>query len=327
MKADLRFCDIKDPLPPRILKRFCKDCFKDVTLYPQNYTGLVNRLTRKHKVKPENILLVNGVDEGIELISRAFGRDILIFPPTYYEFRDAPRRNGLRLTELYSADKGFFYRIRAYDKDLKKRSLIFLCNPNMPMGILEPKEITGIARKTEGVLAVDETYIDFAGKSVAGAFRRVPNLLVLRSFSKGYSLAGLRIGYILGAKGLIDRIRAIKLICNVTSVSVNAAMVVLDEERYFRGLRKEIMKRKGVFEETLRKKGLNVIHTETNVILLKFPSVREASRFVGYLKRNGIEVNQGDGLSTCGLDKSYVRFACGTEAQMKYAGKVVGKLK
>jgi len=326
MKVDLRFCDIKDPLPPRILKKFCKGCFKDVTLYPQNYNKLIKRLARKLKVKPDNIVLVNGVDEGIELISRVFGQDILIFPPTYYEFKDAPRRNGLKLTELYSVDEGGFYRIRAYDEELRNRSLIFLCSPNMPFGFLEPDEIIGIARKTKGIVAVDETYIDFAGRSVVGAFRGTPNLLVLRSFSKGYSLAGLRIGYIVGAKKLIDKIKAIKLICNVTSVSVNAAMVVLDEEKYFRGLRKQIIKRKRKFERLLTNKGLNVLKTETNVILLRFPSVNEANKFV-YLKRNGIEVNQGDGVSTYGLDRSYVRFACGTEAQMKYASRIVEKFK
>ncbi len=324
MKANLRFCDIKDPLPERILNKMRKAAFEDVTLYPQNYGKLVSRLARKLKVKQENIVLVNGVDEGIELMSRAFGKDILIFPPTYYELKDAPERNGLKLTEKYSFD-GKAYRVRATGRDLKNRSLVFLCNPNMPFGLLTRKEIGSIASRTRGVVAVDETYMDFTGETSLPLLRKRKNLLILRSFSKGYSLAGLRIGYIIGSKRLIDRIKAIKMVCNVTSVSVNSAMVVLGEEKYFNGLRKDIISRKDRFETLLKERGFRVLDTETNVVLVKFPSAGKASSFVRFLESKGIAVNQGNGLSTCGLDRSFVRFACGTEAQMRHVSNVIRK--
>lgn len=322
MKANLKFCDIKDPLPDRIIRKLCKSCFRDANLYPQNYGQLVSRLARKLKVRQENIVLVNGVDEGIELISRAFGKDILIFPPTYYELKDAPERNGLKLTEKYSFD-GSRYRISATDRDLRGRSLIFLCNPNMPFGLLSRGEIDSIAGRARGVVAVDETYIDFTGETALPLLRRRKNLLILRSFSKGYSLAGFRIGYIIGSRELIGRINAIKMVCNVTSVSVNAAMAAMDEEKYFSGLRKDIISRKNRFETLLRERGFMVIGTETNVVLVKFPSVKGADAFVRFLEGKGITVNQGNGLSTCGLDRSFVRFACGTRAQMGRVSDVI----
>ena len=323
---NLKLGDIKEELPKKILDRFCKEVFRDVNLEPQNYDVLISRLAQKHRVKPENIVLVNGVDEGIELISRVFGQDILIFLPTYYEFLDAPKRNRLKFKTINCFD-GKGYVLKYKESDIKGRSLIFLCNPNNPFGLLAKQEIVEVAKKTNGIVAVDETYIDFNGDSVINEFEKVPNILVLRSFSKGYSLAGLRIGYIVGEKSLIDQLVKRKLMCNVTSVSVNAAMIVLDEEKYFSSLREKVKKIKDGFEDFLRDRGFNVIHTHTNSILIKFSDVKEADSFCNFLKNNEVIVNQGDGVSTCGLDNSFIRFACGTETQMEEVAELIGKYK
>ncbi len=323
---NLKLGDIKEKLSQKILDRFCKEVFKDVTLYPQNYDILISKLAQKHKVKPENLVLVNGVDEGIELVSRVFGQDILIFSPTYYEFLDAPKRNGLKF-EIINCFEGKDYILRYKESDLKNRSLVFLCNPNNPFGLLTKKEMIEVAKKTKGIVAVDETYIDFNGESMINEFEQVPNLLVLRSFSKGYSLAGLRVGYIVGKINLIDQIIKKKLICNVTSVSVNAAMVVLDEEKYFKKLIEKIKKRKDNFEDFLRNKRFKVIQTHTNNIIIKFSNLPEADKFYNFLKINEVIVNQGDGISTCGLDNTFIRFTCGTETQMTEVKNVLEKYK
>ncbi len=321
---DLKYGDIKEPLPKKILDKFCRDAFRDVTLYPKNYDALISRLAKKHNVKPENIVLTNGVDEGIELIARVFGRDILIFAPTYYEFLDAPRRNNLKY-EMMDCFDGDGYSIKYKESDVKNRSLIFLCNPNNPFGLLSKGEIIGIAKKTEGIVAVDETYIDFNGKTVINEFVNAPNLLVLRSFSKGYSLAGFRIGYIVGKANLIEKIRQRKLICNVSSVSVNAAIIALDENKYFKNLINEIKKGKDEFESFLIQKGFNIIHTHTNDIIIKFKNLADANKFRSFLESKKVIVNQGNGISTCGLDKTFVRFACGTKKQMKEVRRIIEK--
>lgn len=323
---NLRLGDIKETLPERILDRFCKEVFKDANLYPNNYDALISKLAKKHNVNVKNIVLTNGVDEGIELISRVFGQDIIIFPPTYYELLDAPKRNSLKLTQK-TCFSGNGYKLSYAEGDVKNRSLIFLCNPNNPFGVIAGDEIAKMAKTTRGVVAIDETYIDFGGETMIEEFKHISNILVLRSFSKGYSLAGLRIGYVIGNEHLIDKIKKIKLICNVTSVSVNAAMIVLDEGEYFKNLIEKIKKRKDGFEDFLMKKGFNVLHTNTNNIVIKFTKMSEADKFYRFLEKNGIIVNQGDGISTCGLDNSFIRFACGTEQEMKEAMKIIESYK
>lgn len=321
---NLKLGHIKNQLPKNILNKFCKEVFKDVNLYPQNYDILISRLAKKHNVTLDNIVLINGVDEGVELIVRVFGKDTLIFSPSYYEFEDAPKRNKLKY-EMIDCFDGKKYNLKYKEEDVKNRSLIFLCNPNNPFGLLSKKETVYLANKTKGIVAVDETYIDFNGETVINEFNKTPNILVLRSFSKGYSLAGLRIGYITGQKDLIDKIKERKLYCNVTSVSVYATMIAMDEEKYFKKLIDMIKEKKDNFEEFLKNKGVGVIHTYTNNMIIKFKDKNKACDFYNYLKNNKILVNQGNGMSTCGLDETFIRFVYGTDEEMKKFKGIIEK--
>lgn len=122
---------------------------------------------------------------------------------------------------------------------------------------------------------------------------------------------------------MIDKILRVKLPYNVASVSVYIAITVLDEERYFKRLIKKIKKRKDNFENFLRIKGFNVIHTHTNSIIIEFSNIKEADEFYRFLKINKIFVNQGNGLINYGLDNSFIKFACGTEIQMKEVEKII----
>jgi histidinol-phosphate/aromatic aminotransferase/cobyric acid decarboxylase-like protein len=323
---NLKLGDIKDSLPKDILGEFCKEGFNKVEFYPMDYSELIEILATKHNLRKEDIVLINGVDEGIELISRAFKGDILIFTPSYYEFRDAPKRNGFKFSEI-DCFNNFGYSLNYKEEDIKNRSLIFLCNPNNPFGLLSKEEITNLCIRTKGIVAVDETYIDFNGESMVKYLKKLKNLLILRSFSKAYSVAGLRIGYIIGDAELIKKIKAIKLYCNVTSVSVNCAKILLKKEAYFKKLRQDINLRKDNFENFLKNIDFSIIHTHTNNIIIKFRETKEANNFFEFLKQNYILVNQGDGVSACGLDNTFIRFSCGTQEQMQKVKNIIESYK
>lgn len=322
--ADLRLADVKEPLPEHITERLRREIFQDVNLYPRNYDTLISRLAQRHNAGKDNITLVNGAAEGIDLVARSFGQDTLIFSPTYYEYYNAVRRNGLK-SRMINCFDGRGFSLDWSQEDIEGRSLVFLCNPNNPFGILQRDEITGIAEKASGIVAVDETYIDFDGESVVSDMAGSENMLVLRSFSKGYSLAGFRIGYIIAPRRLKEEIERKKVFCNVSSVSVNAAMIALDEEKYFRGVVEKTKKSKGSMEEFMDRMGFGVIHTHTNCIMLKFRTPEEASAFREFLESRGILVNQGGGISICGLDDTFIRMSCGTGEQMEMLRSAVSE--
>jgi len=319
---NLKLSDIKENLPIDILDEIKKVAFENVNSYPQNYNSLIEKLAQKHSLEAKYIKLINGVDEGIELVCRLFGQNALIFPPTYYDYLDVFKRNNIKYS-LINSFNGSEYIINYEKSDIEKRTLIYLCNPNNPFGAISKSKILEIADNTQGVVVVDETYIDFNGESVINEFINHPNLLVLRSFSKGYSAAGLRIGYIVGSEELVEKIENIKQYFNVSSVSVNAAKVLLDKAEFFQDRIKKIKKRKDDFEAFLKDKGFFVIHTMNNNIIIKFPAKKKADALFAYLKKKNIIVNQGNGVSTCGLDDTFIRFACGTEGQMKKVIEII----
>lgn len=320
---NLKLGDIKETLPAKIMDRFKAETFQDVNHYPDNYESLIKILAERHLVDSENIVLTNGVDEGIELFCRLFGEDVLYFTPTYFEFWDAPRRNKRKFNQINCFDgKGYY--LKYENSDIQNRSLIYLCNPNNPFGLLKRSEILSIANNTKGIVVVDETYIDFNGDSVINDFKSCPNLVVLRSFSKGFSIAGLRIGYVVANKEVIDKIKGIKLYANVTSVSVNSAKIVLEEEDYFKTLIKNLKGRKESFERFLIEKEFPIIPTKNNNGIIHFKNEKEANKFYKFLKENNVIVNQGDGVSTIGLDNTFIRFSCGTEDQMEEVTEIVG---
>jgi len=323
-EINLKLCDIKENLPDFILEKFKSRAFTRVNSYPQNYSSLISILSEKHGVSEENIILTNGVDEGIEILARLFNQDILIFSPTYVEYVDAPERNGFNFSTL-NCFTGTGFKIKYADDQIKNRSLIYLCNPNNPFGIISRAEILDLITKTEAIVVVDETYIDFDGESVVNDIKTRPNLVVLRSFSKSFSIAGLRIGYVIADREVIQKINKIKLYFNVSTVAVEVAKILLEEEEYFLKLRTAIKGRKTKFEDFLVEKDFPLIRTNTNNIILKFKTEAEADRLYQYLLENKITTNQGDGVSTYGLDNTFIRFACGTDDQMERVTSVMNK--
>jgi len=318
---DLRLCSIKEPLPDFILEKL-KHAFDEANNYPQNYDALIKKLAKHHKISKDKILLVNGVDSAIDLITRVLAKKVYYYEPTYYEFWAAPKRNNIDFEALKSSyDERYIIKTKAFDKD----TVLFLCNPNNPFGEISVKQILEFASKSKGYVVVDETYIEFSGKSPLKKLGRYPNLLLMRSFSKTYRMAGLRVGYVIAAPELIKTLKERKVLFDVSSASVEVALVVLDYYDYFKKQIKQLVKRKKKFDNFLVERGFDVVPNNINNTVIRFESKTEASKFVKYLKRNNVLVNQGDGISTTGLDKSWVRFAHGTEEQMKEVIKIIEK--
>ena len=263
---------VQDPLPDRVLRRFRQECFDDVQSYPE-YSALTSCLAKK--LGAESVGLVAGIDEAINLLARAFGRDILIFPPTYYEYFHTPRRNGITVSEQNCFD-GETYRLPA---DANGRSLVFIANPNNPFGVAPLEGIRRLAESTDGIVAVDEAYVDFGAKTAAGLLRDFENLLILRTFSKGFCVSGARVGCIAGAKDTVAKAVERNQFFSVSSASARMALISLEEEESFTAIRANLVKRKMMFEDALRAAGYRVMDSATTTTVLKFNSTGEAASF------------------------------------------------
>jgi histidinol-phosphate aminotransferase len=188
--------------------------------YPEPVPRAVEaRLAALYGVPPEQLIAGRGSDEGIDLLARAFlrpGRDAaLLCPPTFGMYALAARIQGARLLEVpldrargYAADEAAL--VAALDADVK---LVFLCTPNNPTGnALDPQPILRLAERLaeRALVVVDEAYAEFgSAPSLASRIGQLPNLVVLRTLSKAYALAGARVGAVLADAAVVDVLRRV----------------------------------------------------------------------------------------------------------------------
>lgn len=190
-------------------------CDKKYSRYPnQQPNKLIDLLTKIYGVNQKQLLVTRGSDEGIDLILRLFcyaGLDkILICPPTYGMYKISATIQGVETIEVPLIKKNQFTLdinavLQACDQNIK---LIFLCSPNNPTGnLLSKEDILYLCRALEkkSVVVVDEAYIEFADdEGLIGYINQLPNLVILRTLSKAYGLAGVRCGVTIANTSIVE---------------------------------------------------------------------------------------------------------------------------
>ncbi len=194
--------------------------------------ALIDRLASLYGVRREQVLVGRGSDEGIDLLIRAFcraGQDrILVCPPTYSMYKVTANIQGAGTLEAPLKDNFALDRkavLAAWRDGVK---LIFLCSPNNPTGnALDAEEIKSLCRELDGkaIVVVDEAYIEFAkSKSLAGSLDDHPNLVILRTLSKAYALAGARCGAVLAHPEIVGLLARIIQPYAMPGPTIDAAM-------------------------------------------------------------------------------------------------------
>ncbi|MHB1652705.1 MAG: histidinol-phosphate transaminase [Desulfitobacteriaceae bacterium] len=188
------------------------------------------------------ILTGNGSDELVQLILTVFGgagRAVIIHPPTFVMYEPAAQVTGTKVVRVPLLD-GVKLDLNGTLEATENPEInvIILCSPNNPTGTLFPEEqILRIVRESGKMVVVDEAYIEFAGQSLTREISRYSNLLVMRTFSKAFGLAGLRLGYLLGQAGTIDLLNRARQPFNVNAFTQKAGVIAL---RYLEGYRQQI---------------------------------------------------------------------------------------
>jgi len=186
----------KYPLPEEMLRELSEE-LKDINRYPSGgeYTKLRQVLAEYVEVKMENILPTNGSDEVIEIVTRAYKGEVLIPIPTFSQYEASADRGGLSKILVNCLHNGV-YSLNYSAEQLEKASLVWICNPNNPTGTrITRKRIIDILQRVKGMVVVDECNYEYLGETVADLIGKYKNLIISRSFSKNFGLAGLRLGF------------------------------------------------------------------------------------------------------------------------------------
>jgi histidinol-phosphate aminotransferase len=222
----------------------------------------------------KNIFVGSGSDEIIRLLMTLFlddGDEIIINEPTYGMYRVAADISGANVVGVELGDD-FQLNLEALKEVIGKRTkLIFCCSPNNPTGnLLKANDVVELCDSFDGYVVLDEAYVEFSSQgSLVKMLESCPNLLILRTFSKAWGLAGLRLGYMVGNEELISYLNKIKLPYNVNSLSQSLAIRALENVGRMAEVIDQILDARAWLERGLRNLGLKVFPSEANFLMVK----------------------------------------------------------
>ena len=278
------------------LKRFDLDRLRR---YPDPvFAALRARIARIWKTVPERVFVGNGSDEILTLAAKAFvedGEAIGSLDPSYSLYKTLAAIRNVPFIPSPLGD-GFEWRRPVLESGGARVSFFILTNPNAPTGTVTPAETAAcFARRFRGVLLIDEAYADFAkGNCVplatAAANR---NVIVMRTLSKSFSLAGLRLGYCIGPEDLIAALYKVKDSYNVDAIAQAVALEALNDLPWMRANVAKVRRTRARVAKELARRGWDVLPSESNFLFARpanrpagelFQKLRERNIFVRYFK-------------------------------------------
>lgn len=259
---------------PKVLEALKNIQPSDVQYYPY-YGELLQKLAEFHGVKIENIILTAGADEAINSILGAFmeyGQSVLTVHPSFVMPKIYSKINGLNFKEIPYGEKWTFPEAEFVQNITDEIDFIHLTTPNSPTGeVIRREVIERIVEKAGNrAVLIDETYANYYGKSNLDLIEGRDNVFVVRSFSKDFALAGLRLGYIISDEENIKSLRKYLSPYNVSTLTVKAGIAALEDIEFFQNVRVETEKSKKVLKEGFEKLGAKVYDSVTNFICVDF---------------------------------------------------------
>jgi histidinol-phosphate aminotransferase len=230
-------------------------------------TAFREAVARRHGVTPDMVLAGNGSDDCLTILTRAFvgpGDPVAYPTPSYVLYRTLAEIQDARPVEVpflpdWTLPPDAFAATGA--------PLAFLANPNSPSGTMLPAaEVAAIARQFPGTLVVDEAYADFAGEDCIGLVSDLPNVIVSRTLSKGLSLAGLRIGYLIARPEVIEGLNKVKDSYNCDALSLLGGAAALDDAEYTRSIRDRVLRTRRRLADATRALGYSVPDSQANFV-------------------------------------------------------------
>lgn len=293
-------------------------------LYPDpNYTELKTSISNYTNIPNENIICTNGSDELIKIIIDTFTNFndyVLSHSPTFGEYENFSKTRGVNYITTEENLNINIYEIIKMAKKIKPK-LIFICNPNNPTGELIEKEklemlLSELSYLKDTYIVVDEAYYEFSKTTIVESIFKFKNLIILRTLSKAFSLASIRIGYGISSKNTINKLNKNKMPYNINSISEKIAILALNNSEIFKNYIDETIRRRDKILENL--KSISPIKSKANFILIK---LNNKEKTLEKLKNSEILVRD----FKSNFLKDYIRFSVSTNTINNKIIKIIGE--
>ena len=289
---------------PRAIKEYNK-ISKNFKRYPDtNGNSLKNVIAKKFKLDRNRIILGSGSDQIFELICRTYikkGDEVIVPRYSFIIYRLYSKSNGAKI--IYSKENNFKVSVKdILSKVTKKTKVVFLANPNNPTGTFINKiELKNLRKKLRNdiLLVIDDAYFEYVQQrdysSGLKLFSKYKNVLITRTFSKIYGLAGLRVGWGYASKEIINILNQIKPPFNINRPALFAASAAVKDSNWLKKEIKHINKWSKIFFNTFKKMKIETNESKVNFLLVNFDRVNISSNKVFQkLAKSGILVRKMD---------------------------------
>lgn len=299
--------------------------------YPDPHQkALKSKIAAIKGVQPSQIFLGNGSDEAIDLLFRMVcrpGQDrMLHLPPTYGMYEVSANLNDVAL-DTVQLTPDFQLPVAEVLRNVKNTTkIIFICSPNNPTGnSIKPESIEAILDNFDGLVVVDEAYIDFSdAPSWTTRLAEFPNLVVLQTFSKAWGMAGLRLGMAFASEEIIALLDKIKPPYNINESTQELALKALEQDEQLKYMVEEIVQERQLLEAALPTLAIveKVYPSDANFLLVK---VKDATKLYSYLLDKGIVTRNRSNVPGC---ENCLRISVGTveENQQLYSAIAAFKI-
>ncbi len=246
-----------------------------------------------HSVSPDQILTFNGGDEFLATAIRSCASEkdaVAYLEPSYSLYPVLAEMQGARKIALqYDIQDQVWHLPAGIEKTDAK--ILLIVNPNAPSGTREtPARLAQIVAAFKGVVLIDEAYVDFAPESCLPLVKEFPNVILLRTLSKGYSLAGLRFGYAIGPAPLLKEMEKMRDSYPCDAVSIAAATAAISDQNYARATWEKVKSERARLSDILRAMGFKMPESASNFVLAQVPAGVNAQHVYEFLKSRGILV-------------------------------------
>ncbi|MHC4121789.1 MAG: histidinol-phosphate transaminase [Planctomycetota bacterium] len=299
------------PPSPAVMEALAQITPEQLRRYPDPEGNAFRQAAAEvNSLDPECIMCCNGGDELLTIAFRAFcdkSRPVAYPVPTYSLYPVLARLQNCRAIEV-PFDSEFNLPAKLASTGA---ALTIICNPNAPTGsFVSIDELASLADDLAGVLLVDEAYVDFAPDNATRLVSEFDNVIVLRSMSKGYGLAGLRFGYAIAPADLMAGLLKVKDSYNIDSVAIALATAAIRDQKYFKENVEKVKAERGRLTDELRALAFEVPRSSANFVLAQSKN-RKASEIYDKLIQRNIYVRYFD---LPGLNKK-LRISVGTKDQ------------
>jgi histidinol-phosphate aminotransferase len=310
----LDFNENTEGCSPRVLARIREITADDLARYPEREP--VEAIAAAHLgLTAEQVLLTNGVDEGIHLLCEAYLEpqdEVIVVTPTFSMYEICAEATGATVVRVQCDEELRFPLEKVLGKISAETKLIAIASPNNPTGgVASREQLLAIAKGApDAALLVDEAYFDFHGQTVIADVGTVPNLFVARTFSKAYGLAGLRIGILAGPRQQMPMVRRVSSPYSVNAVALLALPASLADGEFVANYVAQVKAGRTKLENELTRTAITWWPSEANFVLMRIGTRHRD--FVAAMRQRGILVRDRSSDPRC---EGCVRITLGSSEQ------------